>query len=1335
MISAFLLGNGDHYTNRVFKVVFWRVYVSFVENALEGDSNVDSSMVDSKSDSDTEEVLVDKNDEKVILSRGDERIIALSRVNDYVYRPLQYSTYALYDFLQTTDVGPSNGISLAHMDDDAICSTNSPNVSHSLRSFAFVEGHPNRRTHAVYAIANDLRYTLNFVGGMLPRRTGDDRERYCMVMLVLFKRNGWRSARDLKDDAETWEEAFQREQFASSHRTVMDNMNILYECQDERDDFSAQRRKAAQEGRDGMISVDQYLPGFIDIKDIDEQNADYLNQQDIIDLLDLVRTADGGAGGYAYALAKTSHLFDEIRLRGQRSIKEAAPTLMPMFVSSDYSPQYWHQILEEERQGLLDTKRQVIRDALAKKTIPEQRVFHVGNPEGSVYWTDSSQSIVPYASPSEYAQHDELIQEIFASHTLNDAQRRAFALIAYRLYRPQGEQLLMYIGGMGGTGKSQILHALRAFLRRKNEDYRVLVTAPTGTAARLIDGSTYHSVMGFSGLNDYNPSATVLSNVRERLQYVDVLFLDEISMVSCNNLFKICAQMSKASDAQDLPFGGKHVVVAGDFGQLPPVGNAHNCLYSHFVNSSVEGLKLSEQRAVIGKALWHLFTTVVILSENMRQLDPADNVFRTALTNLRYKASTASDIALLRTRISSNVRGRVHVGDPMFRDVSVITPQNVDRDAMNVYSSERFAQDTGQELTSFYSRDSWNVDMLENESTAAHLRVLADCIEPTRSGNSMDERLREFLWNLPPGSTGHRAGILRLCYGMPIMIKNNEATELCVTNGAEGIVCGWDFDFIDDTHKHLKTLFVQLVSPPRQVHIGDLPLNVIPLVPAHDRIYYKISKKKKLPFTREQIPILPNFAMTDFASQGRTRSSNVVDLRKCRSHQSVYTCLSRSSSLSGTIILAEFKLTHFLGGAERDLMCEFRELEILSDVTMHQFNGDLPFDTHALSRKDIVAKYQAWKGLRFVPQGVPAPLNWSRWPTEELIPRDDGPTWGLWVHDLKEEKVEEKRPADVEVLDQRPPKKMRIEVDVMTAKEVNSEDISLAPRPEPSMRIFGCVWDAKDWSCAYDTWMHFLWNTYRERNINWYLNGVVGENDTLALCLSEFEQLQRIGRNDLDTVRNKARDVLSCLRPALFPRHGPMMVDIEDVFATIFPLSTSFSVAERRCTACTYTQIYTHGQLDSVIFRTYPALWQNTAGCDISLSTTALLRRVLHGSHTSMCPSCAHGSSLQLVRSLVLPIPLIVFALQVDDITTPPLVFDTIITTESLPGVTWSLTSIIYFTGNHFTSRYFDCTGRCWFHDSADRSRLSVEERGLTQATLRKARGAKACMVIYTLMS
>jgi len=36
----------------------------------------------------------------------------------------------------------------------------------------------------------------------------------------------------------------------------------------------------------------------------------------------------------------------------------------------------------------------------------------------------------------------------------------------------------MYIGGMAGTGKSQVIKALTAFFERQNESHHIVITAP-----------------------------------------------------------------------------------------------------------------------------------------------------------------------------------------------------------------------------------------------------------------------------------------------------------------------------------------------------------------------------------------------------------------------------------------------------------------------------------------------------------------------------------------------------------------------------------------------------------------------------------------------------------------------------------------------------------------------------------------------------------------------------------------------------------------------------------------------------------------------------------------
>ena len=84
---------------------------------------------------------------------------------------------------------------------------------------------------------------------------------------------------------------------------------------------------------------------------------------------------------------------------------------------------------------------------------------------------------------------------------------------------------------MGGMGKSQVLKALIQFFELRNESHQFVVVAPTGSAAALLGGLTYHSIFG---VNDQEDSwKEMLPKIRAQLVAVEYIFFDEVSMLSC----------------------------------------------------------------------------------------------------------------------------------------------------------------------------------------------------------------------------------------------------------------------------------------------------------------------------------------------------------------------------------------------------------------------------------------------------------------------------------------------------------------------------------------------------------------------------------------------------------------------------------------------------------------------------------------------------------------------------------------------------------------------------------------------------------------------------------
>ena len=90
--------------------------------------------------------------------------------------------------------------------------------------------HPLYSSHGVRPLHSSHEWVPNFIGPSLPRSDKGDREFYCATMLSLFA--PWRTGLDLKLQVSTWDDAFGAFGFKPGHRSIMQNMNVRYECLD-----------------------------------------------------------------------------------------------------------------------------------------------------------------------------------------------------------------------------------------------------------------------------------------------------------------------------------------------------------------------------------------------------------------------------------------------------------------------------------------------------------------------------------------------------------------------------------------------------------------------------------------------------------------------------------------------------------------------------------------------------------------------------------------------------------------------------------------------------------------------------------------------------------------------------------------------------------------------------------------------------------------------------------------------------------------------------------------------------------------------------------------------
>lgn len=180
-----------------------------------------------------------------------------------------------------------------------------------------------------------------------------------------------------------------------------------------------------------------------------------------------------------------------------------------------------------------------------------------------------------------------------------------------------------FITGPAGCGKSYLIQEIVAWAHTNNVS--IGVTASTGAAAILLGGRTVHSFLGIglaktSARDLAGKTKRVAKHVVKRIRGLNILIIDEISMISDELLDKISEYMQILRD-DTRPFGGVQTVLCGDFHQLP----------------SIDGDFAFHARE------WHRSgMTVHMLTINMRQRN--DEEFQSILERARVGRLSSKDM-------------------------------------------------------------------------------------------------------------------------------------------------------------------------------------------------------------------------------------------------------------------------------------------------------------------------------------------------------------------------------------------------------------------------------------------------------------------------------------------------------------------------------------------------------------------------------------------------------------------------------------------------------------------------------------------------------------------
>ena len=453
---------------------------------------------------------------------------------------------------------------------------------------------------------------------------------------------------------------------------------------------------------------------------------------------------------------------------------------------------------------------------------------------------------------------------------LNDQQRQIVlthtkwcksVIQASKQCKPAPKPYHLYISGSGGVGKSHVISLLRhitiKYLRYlpnvTPSDLLCLTCAPTGTAAFNINGMTIHSafLIPITMRTYQNLGTDTLNTLRNKLQHLKVVIIDEISMVSSTLLYYIHRRLQEIKGCQNnhSTFGDVTVIAVGDFYQLKPVKNS---FVFEFPNDGY---------ATLHDPLWYQFQFTE-LTQIMRQKD--DKRFAELLNHVRTNSCTEEDLKLLESR--------------------TISPDSSDYpfESLHVY-------------TTWKNVNKYNAKMMSTLPGTVYTLKAIDSKIDTNSGV-------EVRYSNRASDTGGLLDELQLVAGCRVMLKYNIDVSDGLVNGATGKVL-----HIVLLANSVTTILVEFdnqdigrKAKQESQFKQDYP-TAVPISRVESR--FNIGNRNAISACRRQFPLVLAWATTIHNVQGLTTDKIVVSFQGAFSAGQAYVALSRVKKLNGLHIL------------------------------------------------------------------------------------------------------------------------------------------------------------------------------------------------------------------------------------------------------------------------------------------------------------------------------------------------------------------------------------------------------------------------------------------------
>lgn len=455
--------------------------------------------------------------------------------------------------------------------------------------------------------------------------------------------------------------------------------------------------------------------------------------------------------------------------------------------------------------------------------------------------------------------------KIAASH-LSDEQRGVAKAVV-------DEGKSVFFTGSAGTGKSVLMRSIIQQLKAKHrrEPDRLAVTASTGLAACVIEGTTLHSWAGI-GLGK-EPAAELVKKIkrnaktRTKWTRTKILVIDEISMVD-GELFDKLENVARIIRNNGRPFGGIQLVVTGDFFQLPPVPE-----------------KNSVAKFAFDAATWNTcIQHTILLTHVFRQKDPT---FANMLNEMRLGNLSQNSIAEFK-----KLQRPLQFTDDV--DATELFPTRGEVDMAN---NTRMHRLSGQVMT-YQATDSGEVDNVQRD------KILANFLAPEQLTLKKGAQVM-LIKNIDPQLVNGTLG--------KVMSFMDEATYATYKGDEETYRTAYREGMSDD--EETKTARAKFDAARWKNKEPGAVTRYWPMVrfPLADGTFRDMlcqpeewkteAQDGKIIAKRVQVPLILAWALSIHKAQGQTLSRVKVDLGKVFERGQAYVALSRATSQAGLQVL------------------------------------------------------------------------------------------------------------------------------------------------------------------------------------------------------------------------------------------------------------------------------------------------------------------------------------------------------------------------------------------------------------------------------------------------